>query len=200
MKYAYVPGSDAADERARRAQDSPPVPPGATWTVLRAAQPYDPATPGTPAGLLDLVRAAAEAEGGVWHAVVTLAVASSPDGEDVVASLALRLALDAPEDGRRRRAWVVYVRRGDRPWSATSTAAGGGAALLDTQAGAVPMRTLGVLELKAILLGRTYVPPPPRPGPPRLRCYTCDKVTPFSTSTWRPYARHRCETNQDGRS
>lgn len=210
MRYSYIPESAAADARAAATHTAPPEP---TYVVLRAAQPYDLATPGTPDGLRQLARAAAE--GGIYTAAATFALSASPDGAEVVASLALRLTVDGPEEGRRRRAWVVYVRRGDRPWSATATPAGGGAALLDTHAPAqlrdlddgrppvevvVPVRPVGVLELKALLRGEVWTPPPPRPGPPRLRCYTCDKVTPYSVSTWRPYTRHKCATGVEGRS
>lgn len=200
MRYSYAPGSAAADERAA----TPAAPPEPPWVILRPAQPYDLATPGTPQGITDVARAAAE--GGIYAAAARYAVAASPDGAEVVVSLALRLQADLP--GRRRRAWVVYVRRGDK-WAPH------GAAVLDDAAppvrreaeeGAppvevvVPVRPVGILELKAILRGVPYVPPPPRPGPPRLRCYTCDKVTPFSTTTWRPYTRHKCATGIEGRS
>lgn len=204
MRYSYAPGSAEADARAV----ATPAPPAAAYTILRPAQPYDLATPGTPRGILDVARAAEE--GGIYRHSAAFALAASTDGADVVASLSLRLTGDLP--GRVRRAWVVYVRRqgadGAVRWAPH------GAALLD--AGAPPvlreqeegppvevrrvMRLVNIGELTAELRGVPYVPPPPRPGPPRLACYTCDKVTPFSTSTWRPYTRHRCTTATEGRS
>jgi len=240
MRYHYLPRSAIADEAARAAAASPPAaPPG--WAILRAAQPYDLATPGTPRGILDLARAA-EAGGG-WRHGATLALAMSADGAQVVASLCLRLVGDVPppplkgsfscrrcrrwlegdwsaadpaarveierqmatgrcdacaaRESGRRRAWASYVRvtdaEGGISWKP------GGAQLLDTTRPERTLLTIGLLELRAVLLGVPYIPPPPRPGPPRLACPRCDKVTPFSTSTWRPYTRHRCETAAESR-
>lgn len=190
MRYAYASGSAAADERARLAQDAPPAPANPAYTVLRPAASYDLSTPGTPAGLLAVARAAADDEGGAWAADGRFALAVDRAGRPV-ASLALRLQQPP------RRAWVVYVRTVDD--DGRSSWKPNGAALLDPDASR-PMRLVGVTELLCILRRRPYVPPAPRPGPPRLRCYTCDKVTPFSTTTWRPYARHKCETTTEGRS
>lgn len=182
--------------------------PAAAYTILRPAQPYDLATPGTPRGILDVARAADE--GGIYRHSAAFALAASTDGTDVVASLSLRLSADLP--GRVRRAWVVYIRRqgedGAVRWAPN------GAALLDAGAPvelraeedgrlievARVLRLVNIGELTAELRGVPYVPPPPRPGPPRLRCYTCDRVTPFSTKTWRPYTRHKCATTIEGRS
>jgi hypothetical protein len=200
VKYFYAPGSAAAHDRAVAELSSPPAPAAAAFTVLRRAQPYDLATPGTPSGILDVARAAAE--GGVWRCAAQLALAVDERSGAVVASLGLRCQADEP--GRRRRAWVVYVRSqgedGTSSWRPTGPLSTGGAALLDDADTERPMRPIGVLELKAILKGVPWVPPAPRQGPPRMRCYTCDKVTPFSTSAWRPYARHKCSTQQEGRS
>lgn len=199
MKYSYAPGSAAAHERSvaelvrGRGAIAPPQ-----WAILRPAQPYDLATPGTPAGILDVARAAAQGAllppPGGWQHRATFALAAGSSGMqgDVVASLALRLTGDLP--GRPRRAWVAYARDG-ASWKPN------GAGLLDAGDVERPVRTIGILELKAMLRGEVYVPPPPRAGPPRLRCPTCDKVTPFSTTTWRPYTRHRCvATHTEGRS
>jgi hypothetical protein len=189
MKYAYVPGSVIAHERAMAglSAGAPPAPP--PYTVLRPAQPYDLATPGTPLGLRQL--AAAAREGGLYAGVATLAVALRADGGEVVASLALRLNGDEP--GRVRRAWAVYLRREQQ--DGTVSWAPHGAAVLDGANAARPIRAVGIEQLKAIARGVPYVPPPPRGGPPRLACFHCDRVTPFSITTWRPYTRHRCETS-----
>ena len=202
MKYYYVPGSAAAHERAvaELGGGTPAAP--APYVILRRAQPYDLSTPGTPAGLLAVARAADAGAllhpPGGWRYVATFALASpaDPAGGDVVASLCLRLTGDLP--GRPRRAWVAYVRAVDGAgrvaWKPN------GAALLDPEAER-PVRVIGIEELKATLRGEVWVPPAPRPGPPRLQCQGCDRVTPFSTTTWRPYTRHRCVPAQsEGRS
>lgn len=196
MKYYYAPGSAAAHDRAvaELERGAPPACP--QWAILRPAQPYDLATPGTPAGILDVARAAEL--GGAWCHRATLAVAASVDGGRVVASLALRLTGDLP--GRARRAWVVYARAEDGTTGAV-TWKPNGAGLLDAGDPARPVRPIGINELKCILQGKEWASPPPRPGPPHMRCYICDKPTPFSTTTWRPYARHRCDpTHMEGRS
>lgn len=198
MRYSYAPGSAAAHDRAVAELSSPPTPPSSTFTVLRRAVPYDLATPGTPSGLLGVARAARE--GGVWRCAAQLAVAVDNRSDDVVASLALRCSADDPATARRRRAWVVYVRTGEGGWQPTGPLDTGGAALLDTADAERPVRSIGVLELKALLAEREWVPPAPRRPPPRLRCYTCDKVTSFSTLTWRPYTRHKCTEQKEGRS
>lgn len=196
MRYSYAPGSAAAHERsiAERTGDTPA--PSPAYVVIKPAQPYDLATPGTPLGLRQL--SAAAAEGGIFTQAATFALAVSADGLDVVATLALRLRGDSP--GRVRRAYACYARRLGEDGSVSWL--GDGSAILDSADEARPIRHVGILELRAIVAGRVYTPPPPRPGPPRLRCYTCDKVTSFSTTTWRPYARHRCELTKqtEGRS
>lgn len=196
MRYYYVPGSAAAHDRAvAELGGGTTTSPEPRWAILRPAQPYDLATPGTPGGILEVARAAAH--GGVWRARATFALAASPDGAEIVASLCLRLAGDLPD--RPRRAWVVYVRA--EGGAAPATWKPNGAGLLDVGDPARPLRTIGINELKATLRGEEWRPPPPRPGPPRMRCYTCDKPTPFSTTTWRPYTRHRCDpTHVEGRS
>jgi hypothetical protein len=195
VRYYYAPGSAAAHDRAVAELGGGATPAEPRWAILRPAQPYDLSTPGTPGGILDVARAAAA--GGVWQARATFALAASPDGTEIVASLCLRLAGDLP--GRQRRAWAVYVRA--EGGAAPAVWKPNGAGLLDAGDPARPLRTIGINELKATLRGEEWRPPPPRPGPPRLRCYTCDKPTPFSTTTWRPYARHRCDpAHVEGRS
>jgi len=200
VKYYYVPGSAAAHDRAVAELGGQRPAPPAPYAILRPAQPYDLTTPGTPAGLLAVARAAEAGAAlpppGGWRHRATFALASTPDGAEIVASLCLRLVGDLP--GRPRRAWVAYVRTenaaGEVSWKPN------GAALLDPEAER-PMRVIGIEELKATLRGEQWRPPPPRPGPPRMRCFTCDAVTAFSTKTWRPYARHRCDpTHVEGRS
>lgn len=197
MKYYYVPGSAAAHDRAvaELAGAAIPAPPAA-YVVLRPAQPYDLATPGTPAGILAVARAALQ--GPDWTPRATFALAASSDGGDVVASLALRLTGDLP--GRVRRAWVVYVRR-ERE-DGTVSWAPGGAGLLDAGDPLRPLRPIGVEELKAVLQGKPWSPPPPRPAAPKMQCQGCDKVVSFALSTWRPYTSHKCITTSgtEGRS
>lgn len=194
MKYPGLPRSAAAHDRTVAELAAGVAPPAPAYTVVRPAQPYDLATPGTPRAVLDVAKAASA--GGVYACMCTFALAADAAG-GVVASLALRFAGDLP--GRPRRAWVVYVRSADEDGAVTWKP--NGAALLDATDPGRPMRQLGVTELKAVLAGVPYVPPVPRPAAPKLQCQTCDKITSFSISTWRPYARHRCETKQsEGRS
>lgn len=194
MKYPGLPRSAAAHDRAVAELSAGLVAPAPAYTILRPAQPYDLATPGTPRAVLDVAKAAAA--GGVYACTCTFALAADAAG-GMVASLALRFADDLP--GRPRRAWVVYVRAEDEGGAVAWRP--NGAALLDGADAGRPMRQLGVTELKAVLAGVPYVPLAPRPAAPKLQCQTCDKITSFSVSTWRPYARHRCETRQsEGRS
>jgi hypothetical protein len=188
MKYSYAPGSAAAHDAAVAADPGPG--PAPAYAILRPAQPYDLTTPGTPAGIIAVARAA-EA-GGVWQHRATFALAAANDAESaVVASLCLRLQADLP--GRPRRAWVAYAR----------TAAGGwrpnGAALLDSAAER-PMRVIGIEELKATLRGEPWAPPPPRTPPVTVPCPTCSGPLRL-TNAGKPYANHRCEKTQtEGRS
>jgi len=195
MKYPGLPSSAAAHDRAVAELGAGAPPAKLAYVVLRPAEPYDLATSGTPLGLRQL--AAAAAEGGAWFVWATLALALAADGA-VVASLALRCIGDLP--GRPRRAWAAYVRT--EAEDGTVSWVPNGAMLADHGDAERPVRIVGILELKAVLRGEVYVPPPPRPGPPRFRCYHCDQVTPFSVATWKPYARHRCETTKqtEGRS
>jgi hypothetical protein len=139
-----------------------PTPP--PYVVIRPAAPYDLATPGTPQGLRQL--AAAALEGGRFTASAALAVAISSADGSVVASLGLRMRGDEP--GRPRRAWAVYVRREAEDGAVCWESAG--AALLD--AGAAPrVRPIGILELRCVLRGEVYVPPPQDPqSAGSLRC------------------------------
>lgn len=196
MRYYYALGSAAAHDRAVAELDrgSTAAPPAA-YVVLRPAQSYDLSTPGTPAGILAVARAADA--GGAWTHRATFALATSADGTEVVASLALRLQADIPS---LRRAWVAYVRRQAEGGAAAWRPAGAG--LLDAGDSARPLRPIGVEELKATLRGVPWCPPPPRPAAPKLQCQGCDRVVPFALSTWRPYASHRCvtTTGTEGRS
>lgn len=207
MKYSYAPGSAAAHDRAVAELERGAAPKPPEYAILRPAQPYDLETPGTPAGLLDVARAARQGAHlpppGGWRYDARFALAqhtAAADPGDVVASLSLRLTGDLPAGPRR--AWVAYVRRVD-PETGASKWAPNGAAIID-HTDADPARRgprlIGVNELKATLRGEVYVPPPPRPGSPRLQCQTCDKVTPYSTTTWRPYTRHKCATGKEGSS
>lgn len=194
MKYYYLPGSAAAHDRAvAESTGGAGAGPPPAYAILRPAQPYDLATPGTPAGILTLAAAAA----GRWRTEARFALAASVEDGAVVASLALRLTDDSP--GRQRRAWAVYVRTED-PETGESSWKPAGAGLLDPGDPTRPLRPIGVNELKAVLRGEVYVPPPPRAGPPRLACQECDRATPYSTKTWRPYTRHRCAPRTEGRS
>lgn len=197
MRYYYALSSAAAHDRAVAELDrGSTAPPPAAYVVLRPAQPYDLSTPGTPAGILAVARAALQ--GMDWTPRATFALATSADGTEVVASLALRLLGDLP--GRQRRAWVAYVRRQAEGGAAAWRPAGAG--LLDAGDVARSLRPIGVEELKAMLRGVPWCPPPPRPAAPKLQCQDCDKVVPFALSTWRPYASHRCvtTTGTEGRS
>lgn len=196
MIYSYAPGSAAAHTRAVAELARGAAPAEAAHVILRAAQPYDLATPGTPLGITAVARAADE--GGVWRYIATFALAMPAGGEPdaVVASLALRLAGD--EGGRARRAAVVYVRRtaadGRSRWEPH-----GSAVLLDSADAERPVRPVGVEELKAILRGRPWAPPPPRLTY-TVPCPTCRQPARL-TSAGQIYASHRCDTKHvEGRS
>jgi hypothetical protein len=170
------------------------------FAILRPAQAYDLATPGTPLGILAVARAADV--GGVWRysARFALAVAAAPKaGDGVLASLALRLNADTPD--RTRRAWVVYLRRADPETGRSSWSAGsdGGAALLDTADAARPVRAIGVEELKATLRGEPWAPPPARVVY-TVPCPTC-KAPARLTGDGRIYSNHKCDPKHvEGRS
>lgn len=189
MKYPYAPGSAPAHDRAvaelGAGRPAPPPP----YAILRPAQLYDLATPGTPAGILAVARAAAQAGG--WRTVATFALAVDPAGV-VVASLALRLCGDLP--GRPRRAWVVYARQAAGGWTSR------GAALLD-HAAERTVRPLGIEELKATLRGEPWTPPAPRPPAPTVPCPSCGASVRL-TGAGKIYANHRCTTTTgtEGRS
>lgn len=163
--------------------------PAAPYAILRPAQLYDLATPGTPAGILAVARAAQQ--GGGWRTVATFALAADPAGV-VVASLALRLCGDLP--GRPRRAWVVYARQAAGGWESR------GASLLDHGAERT-VRPVGIEELKATLRGDTWVPPAPRPPAPTVPCPSCGAPARL-TGAGKIYANHRCATTTgtEGRS
>jgi hypothetical protein len=200
VKYSYAPGSAAAHDRAvaelARGVPAPPPP----FAILRPAQPYDLATPGTPLGILAVARAADVGEVWRYSATFALAVAAAPKtGDGVLASLALRLNADAP--GRSRRAWVVYLRRADPETGRSSWSAGseGGAALLDTADAVRPIRPIGVEELKATLRGETWASPPPRVVY-TVPCPTC-KAPARLTGDGRIYGNHKCDLKHtEGRS
>lgn len=199
MKYSYAPGSVAAHDLAVAELSAGAEPAAPAYAILRPAQPYDLATPGTPSGIVDVARAAdagalLPAPGG-WRHRATFALAADAAGR-IVASLCLRLEGDLAD--RPRRAWVTYVRSEDDDGAVAWRP--NGAAMLDAERSPSP-KLIGINELKALLRGEVWTPPPPRPGPPKLRCYGCDRVTAYSTTTWRPHTRHRCESTQtEGRS
>jgi hypothetical protein len=201
MRYSYAPGSTAADERdfARRtAGDSAPPPTG--FVVVRPAVPYDLATPGTPQGLQLLVRAADAGAHlpppGGWRYTVTLAVAVSADGGEVVASLALRLHGDLPP-AWHRRAWAVWQRRtGDTvPAGQQGVWVPGGAQLRDSghPDPTRQWREVSLAELKTVVRGELWTPPPPRVAAPAFTvpCPSCGRPARL-TSQGRIYASHKC--------
>lgn len=183
----------------RRDPEATPTP---SHAILRPAQPYDLATPGTPTGILAVARAAEQGASlrppGGWRHRATFALAASNDAESaVVASLVLRLVGDLP--GRPRRAWVAYVRRTDA--AGTVRWVPNGAALLDNGDVERPMRVIGVEELKAILRGEEWTPPAPRPPALTVPCPTCGGPLRI-TNAGVPYANHRCTPTKttEGRS
>lgn len=165
------------------------APPAPAYRVLRPAQPYDLATPGTPAGILAVARAADE--GGAWAYLATLALAEEAETGEVVASLALRLRCDREQ----RRAWVQYVRTKGGAWSPSAPGGLGGAALLD--GGRV--RPVGIEELKAIVRGQPWTPPAPRTVY-TVPCPVCQQPAKL-TAGGKIFANHRCEAKHvEGRS
>ncbi len=199
MKYPYAQDSATAHDRAvaelgggTQSERAPgPV-------ILRADQPYDLTTPGTPQGIIAVARAAEQGATlpppGGWSHRATFALAQTPDGAEVIASLCLRLVGDLP--GRPRRAWVAYVRDEAGGWRPN------GAALLDSAAER-PMRVIGIEELKATLRGEVWMPPVKAPPSPALTvpCPTCGRPARL-TGAGKIYASHKCTTSgtTEGRS
>ena len=172
------------------------------YRILRRAQPYDLATPGTPAGILAVARAAAE--GGLWSytahfALAQLVVPPKDGGDGVAASLSLRLAADLPE--RPRRAWVMYVRRvqPDTGRSAWGPPPGGSSAALLDAGAERPVRPVGIEELKATLRGEVWTPPAPRTTW-TVPCPQCGGTVRL-TAAGKLFASHRCDSKKvEGRS
>lgn len=190
MRYSYAPGSDAA----HAAELAPPTPLPRP-VILRAAQPYDLATPGTPQGIRAVAAAAERGASlpppGGWRHRATFALAEGTDG-GIVASLALRLTGDLP--GRIRRAWVAYERTEGGGWVPS------GAGLLDHGDTAHPLRPIGIDPLKAMLAGEVWTPPAPALVF-SVPCPTCGKPAKL-TGAGKIFANHRCETagHTEGRS
>lgn len=184
MRYPYAPDSDAAHSASVAAVYAPP--PLARPVILRAAMPYDLATPGTPQGIKMLAAAAERGAPlpppGGWRHRATFALAEDTDRR-IVASLCLRLSGDLP--GRVRRAWVGYARAEGGGWAPS------GAALLDHGDTERPLQLIGIEPLKAMLQGEVWVPPPPALVF-SVPCPTCGRPARL-TGVGKIYASHRCD-------
>lgn len=177
MRYHYAPGSLVERDT------SPPVPPASAVRVLTSARPYNPATPGTPAGVKSLVALAPAAR-------VTFALAEDTAADRLIASLAVRFGPGCPVRG-----YAVYTRT-QSPGKGVGGWEGGGCVLWTPAP-----RVVGVNELKAALQDIPYVPPPPREPPWRACCVAC-RAEVSVTRDGRIFASHKCKTTTgtEGRS